>query len=79
MFKKKPRQNVTVQLIYEDPIDVRIYALNSKFASAYIGTESGPGSEELSFYVPRDMAERAAPYIKQGSLYGTMIAKAWVV
>ncbi len=78
-FGKKPRQTVTVQLIYDDPIDVRIYSFDNQFGNAYIGTESGPGSEELTFYIPKDMAERAAPYIKQSILYGTMIAKSWVV
>jgi hypothetical protein len=79
MFGKKPRQKVVVELVYEDPVDVRVFAFGSGIARAYIGTESGPGSEELQFYIPADMAERAKPYIHQGILYGTMIAKAWVL
>jgi hypothetical protein len=62
-----------------DVIDIRVYAVNSDTGYAYIGTESGPGSEELVFRATGDLAQRAHPWISEGILYGLMLDKSLIL
>lgn len=71
-----------VGMFTEDPMDVVVFAVNrlSMKGSAYVGTESGPGSYEIDFrFGNRALMDQATMALRERGHFSCIIAKEWIM